>query len=71
MGQRRSRHFLTRNFCIALALAGAVGCDRPPQPAPTTSAARITVASLVPAATDLIIGMQAADQRIRELFLNC
>lgn len=46
----------------ALMLAGA-GCGKEP-PSPTTRPGKITVASLVPAATDLIIGMGAADQLV-------
>jgi iron complex transport system substrate-binding protein len=49
---------------MALALVGAVGCDRAPQPAPSSAPSRVTVASLVPAATDLIIAMKATDQLV-------
>ena len=50
---------------MSLICAGALGCDRAPSVAsPATAPARITVASLVPAATDLILGMNAADQLV-------
>jgi ABC-type hemin transport system substrate-binding protein len=49
--------------CIATALLmWAAGCDR--HPAPAAVARHPTVASLVPAATDLIIGMGASDHLV-------
>lgn len=70
MGQRAKAQLLTI-FCLIVSAAVA-GCDRPtastPMPAPTTSPATrpgfIKVASLVPAATDLILGMGAGDHLV-------
>lgn len=42
-------------------LLGVVGCKQPPPAKPASSVQSPTIASLVPAATDLLIGMNAAD----------
>src|SRR5262245_48795440 len=64
MGQRQRAQFLSRIFWLALTVSGATGCDRSPAHAPTSAPARVTVASLVPAATDLILNMGSADQLV-------
>jgi iron complex transport system substrate-binding protein len=67
MGQPRRLTVSPIFFAMAMAAAIAVGgCNRSsangaaPTTAPTTSPSKITVASLSPAATDLIVGMNAA-----------
>jgi ABC-type Fe3+-hydroxamate transport system substrate-binding protein len=55
--------------CIVLISVASPGCDRDNRagPAPTTStrdSSHVTVASLVPAATDLLLGMGAGDQLV-------
>ena len=64
MGQRSNR--LPTRACVALLVWGllatlAAACSRPAPP-PATGPTGKTVASLVPAATDLLIGMGAADR---------
>jgi ABC-type Fe3+-hydroxamate transport system substrate-binding protein len=56
-------------LCCAIACGIASGCDRspagnPPATRATTSPAIVTVASLSPAATDILIGLGAADQLV-------
>jgi iron complex transport system substrate-binding protein len=68
MGQRRGETLQTFFALTVLALL-AVGCDRSDALAPTTlpttqSSGGKTVASLVPAATDMIIGMGARDRLV-------
>ena len=60
---QRSRGRGGQQIFLALLLCSAAGCDRHPataSPAPTAHT-RPTVVSLVPAATDLILGMGAGD----------
>jgi iron complex transport system substrate-binding protein len=47
---------------LVLALIGAPGCEQPPAQSPKAKSPKI--ASLVPAATDLIVGMGAADHLV-------
>jgi iron complex transport system substrate-binding protein len=54
------RGFGFRHFCLLLALLSC--CDKPAPPA--TGPSTPTVASLVPAATDLIVGMGAGDRMV-------
>ncbi len=55
---------MTRRRRLAAALLLLAGCDRGSPPAAGTQPTRITVASTVPAATDLVVGMGAADQLV-------
>ncbi len=59
MGQRRGAPAAKFLFTAMI----LVGCGKPAAP-PTTASTTRTVASLVPAATDLIIGMGAADRLV-------
>jgi iron complex transport system substrate-binding protein len=71
MGQRLagfSRRIFSLIFVSAIVISG---CDRQPtvqspasQPTPATKPSYVTVASLVPAATDLILGMGAGEQLV-------
>jgi ABC-type Fe3+-hydroxamate transport system substrate-binding protein len=66
MGQHGIGRRILSVFAALLALAGAWSCQRNSVSSPaarpaTQSSASIRVASLVPAATDLILGMNAAD----------
>jgi ABC-type Fe3+-hydroxamate transport system substrate-binding protein len=47
-----------------LLLVGLCGCDRSPPAAPATRSSLPTIASTVPAATDLIVGMGGGDQLV-------
>ena len=47
-----------------LLLGGTFGCDRSPPGGPATRPSRPTIASTVPAATDLIVGMGGGDQLV-------
>lgn len=53
-------------FCLGLVwIAAVVGCERPAgRPSTAPAAVHPTVASLVPAATDLLVGMGAADHLV-------
>ena len=53
-----------RAIVIVLVLAAAFSCDRGTPTAPATRPSVPTIASTVPAATDLIIGMGARDQLV-------
>jgi iron complex transport system substrate-binding protein len=72
MGQRAQRSLKKTFLSLSIALLiGVLGCDQhtasKPTPATTQAASRPvhpTVASLVPAATDLILGMGAGDQLV-------
>ena len=66
MRQRANINARQRLFALLLALFCTVpACDKPPSPPPATRpAAAPTVASLMPAATDLIIGMGAGDHLV-------
>ena len=63
MGQRANSSCLVRIFLTLIALSAVASCERGnPTPAPSTNTSKkIKVASLVPAATDLLVGMGAAD----------
>src|SRR5262249_36654038 len=41
-----------------------IGCDHPASPQPATAPGKVTVASLVPAATDVIVNIGAADHLV-------
>lgn len=63
MGQRA--HLLFAKTLAAVLLACVtLACERAPAPAAHGGQGKVTVASLVPAATDLIVGMGAADQLV-------
>src|SRR5689334_2219707 len=71
MGQRRARGLWQKFFAGALLCVACVGCDRAHNSAlraattsSSTAPARPTVASLVPAATDMIIAMGCGDQLV-------
>jgi ABC-type Fe3+-hydroxamate transport system substrate-binding protein len=78
MGQRRLRRlgtFLAILLSIGAGLAAPAGCERPEtssdgsaatstRPTPAAADRRVTVASLVPAATDLILFMGAGDRLV-------
>src|SRR5690348_14403504 len=71
MGQRRARRFRQTFFAAAALVCVALfGCDREPGSsvagAPTSTPAMScpSIASLVPAATDLIIAMGSGDQLV-------
>ena len=54
---------LGRPLAVLLLWVGLTGCDRHP-PTATTRPGRPTVASTVPAATDLVVGMGLADRLV-------
>jgi ABC-type Fe3+-hydroxamate transport system substrate-binding protein len=68
MGQRRGetlRTFFALTLASTLVAASCLGCERSAAVAPTTQASGPkTVASLVPAATDMIIAMGARDRLV-------
>jgi iron complex transport system substrate-binding protein len=64
MGQRRPRPLAKLFLLLPWWGIATEGCDRAAPPAAPIAAAQPTVVSLVPAATDLIVGMDAADHLI-------
>src|SRR4051794_5058399 len=65
MGQRARPRMLPIFFALVLVITNS-SCDRADSAAAvaSTQPAKITVASLVPAATDLLIGMGAGDRLV-------
>ncbi|QOV89467.1 ABC transporter substrate-binding protein [Humisphaera borealis] len=51
-------------FCLVVVVGAVVGCDRRSAQNPATSPGKVTVASISPAATDLIVGMGAKDHLV-------
>ncbi len=66
MGQRRPAETLASRLCLCLSvlLFQPAGCRKQSTPAATAPATPPTLASLVPAATDLVIGMGARDRLV-------
>jgi iron complex transport system substrate-binding protein len=64
MGQRLARPIAQKFFAIAIGLLASAGCDRGQSSHRRSKTSSPTVASLVPAATDLIIAMGATDQLV-------
>src|SRR5690348_4099887 len=65
MGQRLARPINEKLLLVLIGCVGILGCDRTAsRHATNTASTKPTVASLVPAATDMIIAMGAADQLV-------
>ena len=66
MFQRANNRPVSRIFLLLALLGWSQSCDRnkPPAEPPATTSQTVKIASLVPAATDLIVGMGAADHLV-------